>query len=463
MYTHISHRTARTATLAICFAYASGVWAQEPSAEPASQPTAEVPAAGESLPSSGAEGSEAAVPLTEAELAALHLDAAVAGVDKSIQLSGFMDFTAAFPIGDVGTVGLGVPRTQTFYVGNVNVYLGKRFSQDFRMLSEVRFTYLPSGSPKLDLTDPSYVSTEAFDYADNARLRRWGGIMLERVYLEWEPHRAVALRIGQFLTPYGIWNVDHGSPAYIPIVRPHSINAYFFPERQTGLELLGRWDPSNSSTIGYHLTLSNGEGPVSEYRDLDGNKAVGARLYWEHNAAGVLRVGASGYYGRDTSSVQRIVPMGDVVATSAEITKQFDTLSLAADIRYTLSGWLFQSEWVGRQRKYTDQGRAAHQSYFQGGRVFSSDSFSWAAYVLVAYRLPWHALTPYVMGQYSREIEGSNLVADFAVRFFELQAGLNFRPIDEIVVKCEFGRSKFYNKSLPTAVNLLQLQIAWAF
>jgi hypothetical protein len=122
---------------------------------------------------------------------------------------------------------------------------------------DLRFTYLPNGALLPNAGSLNYVDTQINDYADVSKLDRWGAIIMQRLYLEWTLHPLITVRAGQFLTPYGIWNVDHGSPAYIPVQRPYAVTSTYFPERQTGLEVFGRWNASNSSTIGYHMTLSN--------------------------------------------------------------------------------------------------------------------------------------------------------------------------------------------------------------
>lgn len=120
------------------------------------------------------------------------------------------------------------------------------------------FTYLPNGAT--DLATNVVTSTVVPDYTNLAGQFKWGGIELERVYLEWSMTPWLTLRAGQFLTPYGIWNVDHGSPTIIPVTQPHVIVQALFPERQTGLELRGQLPLSANHTIDYHLTLSNGIG-----------------------------------------------------------------------------------------------------------------------------------------------------------------------------------------------------------
>src|SRR5262249_49126364 len=149
-------------------------------------------------------------------------------------------------------------------------------SARLRALGEVRFAYMPNGSP-----DPNAplgrVSTEAADPIDAYRIQRWGAIIIERLQIDCDLFPGITLRGGQFLTPYGIWNVDHGTPTLIGIRRPYIIGEALFPERQVGLELIGRYFLSELS-VEYHLTLSNGRGPISETRELDSNKAVGGRL-----------------------------------------------------------------------------------------------------------------------------------------------------------------------------------------
>lgn len=92
-------------------------------------------------------------------------------------------------------------------------------------------------------------NTTALDYQDYYRALKWGGVEIERVYLEWLAHPLFNLRGGIFLTPYGIWNVDHGSPAIIPILRPATIGNGYIPERQTGLEVFGTLELTNTETL----------------------------------------------------------------------------------------------------------------------------------------------------------------------------------------------------------------------
>jgi hypothetical protein len=171
--------------------------------------------------------------LSAAELAQLGLTETAEGeapVDTDLKLYGFVDFSMQFIVGSEEWRA-GLQRYPSFFIGNFNIYLSKNITESIRMFSEVRLLYLPNGSAMRGSPTGEFVTTSAYDYADSQRTLRWGGIEIERVYLEWAMHPRLSLRAGQFLTPYGIWNVDHGSPTVIPVARPFIIGQALFPER----------------------------------------------------------------------------------------------------------------------------------------------------------------------------------------------------------------------------------------
>lgn len=211
-----------------------------------------------------------------------------------MQVYGFIDFTTLAALNEDGKNLAG--RYLNAYIGSLNIYFAKRISESVRTMAEIRFLYLPNGTPT-DVTTGARFNGTAEDYAMYARPLNWGGIEIERVYLEWSIVPQLSLRIGQFLTPYGIWNVDHGSPTVISVNRPFVIGNDIFPERQTGLELFGSVPLGTDTTLGYHATLSNGRGPISDYYEMDTNKALGGRAYLEFRHFGQLRIGGSVYYG----------------------------------------------------------------------------------------------------------------------------------------------------------------------
>lgn len=181
--------------------------------------------------------------------------------------------------------------TNSFAVGNFNLYLSSNLGDSWRALGEVRFLYLPNGATSVDTQtgEDKRTDTTVLDYAGFEEPIHWGAIRIERVWVEHEFSTLFKLQVGAFLTPYGIWNVDHGTPAIIGIRAPFAVADELFPAHQTGLQLYGNtfFDPLE---VGYHLTLSNGRGPV-EYEDFNDDKAVGGRLYLKTEAVGSLTVG----------------------------------------------------------------------------------------------------------------------------------------------------------------------------
>jgi hypothetical protein len=367
---------------------------------------------------------------------------------------GFADFSYARILGDSATASRS---TSTFSVGNLNLYMASELGDEWRSLVEVRFLYLPNGgTPSASLLGPS-TDTTTYDNSDFGRPVQWGGIKIERVWLERTLHKLLTVRVGHWLTPYGIWNVDHGSPVVIGVGRPFIVGEELFPSSQTGLELYGTADVDRFQ-MGYHLTLSNGRGPSSSTTDLDNNKAIGGRLFLRHESSlGTVAVGAAMYYGQFTNKHLDLGSdaKGQTVMVPV-IDSQYDELSLSADLKWQWRGLLVQGEVITNEAAYTPSGRTV--STLPGAPAFNSDYRRWGTYGLVGYRLAFLGVMPFAgVGYYK---EGST---SYIPKLWDFWLGLNWRPTPRVVLKLEYTNVHFYLEPQTPDVKMLAAQTAWSF
>jgi len=462
----------------------AGVDATPPAAdgEPAAPaPTIVTPS--EAAPAAGAPSAAVAVPAAPssaqvaptqddakadaaAEAAAAEAASGAASADGEetdhvrLNLYGFADFSYSTPLGKTE---LGSPYS-SFAVGKLNLYASAELGDNWRSMAEIRFMYLPNGSTGAPGTIPAprRTDTSASDYTDVGRPVKWGGISIERAWLEHTFHPALTVRVGAFMTPYGIWNVDHGSPVIIGVRKPYVIGEGLFPEHQTGLEIYGTWN-LGPSQVGYHLTLSNGRGPIDSYQDLDHNKAVGGRLFVKHDDPGwgTLTIGASGYKGTYTDSydVYEVSAAGGLKVTHP-ITAQYKELSLAADVKWELGGLLVQSELIMSDVAYTDGLRPPVYPVSGGPPGFAPDHRRVGLYGLAGYRFAFLGIMPFFGGENYDAGAGSNTPASSA-----LWGGLNVRPTARVVLKAQFTHAWFAKWEGPSFgdYNGLDLQAAWSF
>lgn len=372
----------------------------------------------------GAEAEAAALAAVLAEVSSTGnaAEAAVADLEQmSLHVYGFADFTYTHWLKGA------IPGVKpTFAVGNFNVYLSTEFGSNWRSLAEVRFLYLPHGAAPAEDPSGAPLNTTVPDHADIQRPLRWGGVEIERVWLEYAFDPLLTIRGGQWLTPYGIWNVDHGSPTIIATYRPYIIGEALLPERQTGLELHGS-GYLGPVKLGYHLTLSNGRGPTDAYADLDGNKALGGRLFAENDSVlGNIVLGASAYRGRYSSTQLSLGAAG----FSSEVLERYDELGYAADLKWVYEGLHLQSEVVVQEVIYDDEFRPS-DAFGRAG--FLPDYRRWGGYALVGYRTPFFGIMPYVNVEYYDD--GPN---GFFGKVPAYWFGVNIRPIPSIVLKAQY-------------------------
>jgi hypothetical protein len=395
------------------------------------------------------------------------------GGPAPLQLSGFADFTYAALIGvDDTSWPDAYLQAPSFYIGNLNIYLNAELSDRIRSLVEVRFMYLPQGQlssegeplvlEDLGAATPGalgYTDTRASDYSEFGRDVTWGGIRIERAWAEYSFGPHLTVRGGQWLTPYGIWNVDHGSPTIVAVRRPLVVSQALFPEHQTGIQLHGR-AYAGASTFGYALTLSNGRGPIAEYQDLDKNKAVGGRLTWQYTGKFDLELGASAYRGRYTERDKELeiaVQDGGVdVNLVSPIRTQFEEVSLGADLRFRYRGLLVQGEVLMNDVAFTPGHRPPATRSLEPNGVLA-DYRTGGFYVLTGFRTPWVGLMPYVNIDTHSYAE-----QDYLDRGVFVNVGINWRLEPNFVIKAEYGALYFDSLTFSTIRNGL-VQVAWAF
>jgi hypothetical protein len=372
--------------------------------------------------------------------------------DHPLQIYGFADVTYYLPLFPKNSfLAAQIPDNQQFVMGNFNLYLAKEISDRLRALGEVRFLYLPNGQ----INNGAYQSTRVDDPANLYRPVTWGGIAIERLHIEYDLLSNLTVRAGQFLTPYGIWNVDHGSPTIISIRAPYVIGEALFPVEQVGLELFGHMFFSEIG-IEYHLTLSNGRGPIDDTRDLDADKAIGGRLVLEWKREFNLRVGVSYYRGLYTNrSPVSFDPTTGM--SSSTIFERYEEQAIGADASLDYGGLVFRGEILDSDRRYDPNLRGL-------GPTFTPDNRQWGWYGLLAYHLPY-GLLPYVLAEYYKFPETPGNQYNPSVRGY--QAGLNYRLHPSVVLKAEYTYATLPDSSLAvvrdTPLNVFETQISWVF
>jgi len=281
----------------------------------------------------------------------------------------------------------------SFAMGNVNLYVDATPVETFRILSEVRFTLFPQGNADSNF-EPTNNSVLDITSATGRNRVIYSGIVMERAWIEWNKYDFFKVRSGLFLTPYGIWNVDHGSPTLISSVLPTFWASEYFPTRQIGVQVLGEqfvgaWE------LGYRAWLGNGR--MTSQVDADQFKHFGGRAYVKR--AGELMdvtLGGSGFWGKQASYTKAITNFDPftVEATKAE---QYEEFGVGADLAVDMGDFRLRTEFVLNQQEYEDEYRRASSPV-----TYQRDMTRWNVYGVASYRLPFAGLEPFVYLEHAK-------------------------------------------------------------
>lgn len=290
-------------------------------------------------------------------------------------------------------------------------------------------------------------------------------VTLERAYFDVSLTDMFNVRVGKFITPAGIWNVDHGSPVVLTVRQPiQTTITPIFPESQTGLMMYGRYflgdhdlDYSIYGTSGRDGASGDITSSFNNSTDGIDDLSMGGHLGLQLDLLDGVHLGASGMMGRVQQRYKVATPVldGEQVigvltsgASASQIQSQLASMS-PLEIKYTDEYAVKAMDYIcGMDAKVelaglTTQGELNYRMR-QNRKVGGYDQETWGMYGLLAYRLPLTtdlSMTPYGMAERVL-FKGSDKSSP--VRGFNTYlAGLNFGLFSSIHLKTEVDYFQF--------------------
>jgi hypothetical protein len=327
----------------------------------------------------------------------------------------------------------------SFVIGNLNVYFDAQPIKGWRSLVEVRFTNAPQGEVQnFGGVAGTFKRTQVrqFDpHSASTGMQMWGGYtVIERAHIDWTDISWFKVRVGNFFTPFGIWNVDHGSPTLIATQMPEYIVLRMMPLRQTGIQAFGNTFKGDWE-LGYAATVTNGRQELSNFA-FDDNRGFGGRLYANNEKGDVsMKYGASFYTGRTHDQeidVTSISPVTIAQKTTFNYREVVGGLDASLDIGRTR----IRLEGVMSHVQY-DAGK--HEAVDQAPGLFKPNEIGASGYALVAHQLPWVPVEPYAMfgALHSSALGlGGDLILNPSL-------GVNIRFNKSVMLKTQASRTLF--------------------
>ncbi len=425
-------------------ATAPGVPATAPAAPATAPPAAEQPTA-------SAAPAAAATPATEADIAALNqrideLEAQQAETaasaeddDQRFKIYGFVDFglKKSFPARNPFFAAL-IQRKLTFVLGNINLYFDAQPTAGWRALVEARLTTYPHGAETYDPNTGRFERTDASTFDTNSPSGRnhviWGGVVLERAQIEHTITDLFNLRVGYFLTPYGIWNVDHGTPTLISLVLPASQVEEAMPARQLGVQAYGSTTLGDTE-LGYAAYVTNGRAPFLE--DPTDGKAGGARVFANFiGKSSTLKLGLSGYVGDSLEQSKVLGIANGKPAISITSDYRYEEWAVGGDLSLDWKKLRVRTEGMVHR---VDHGNSPHEPVrFAAPGTTHPDRYEYYWYSTFAYRMGAFEPYTYTELKYLTPRDGS-----FDLTYLPgLGLNIHFSPYAQL--KTQYVAAKFY-------------------
>jgi hypothetical protein len=380
-----------------------------------------------------------------------------AQTDEKFQIYGFADMTISkyFPAKNSFSYGIDkMDEKANFSLDHLNLYTNFKPNKNVRFLAELSFQEKP-------VTDANavgrrYIFDSPFGHSDSvwtvAELEEknkiqkgitifgWGSFSVERALMSLNLNRYFNVSAGKFITPAGVWNVDHGSPVIMTMSQPTQYSyAEIFPKSQIGIMEDGRVFIGDAD-LSYVIYLSSGRDNQSLHKAAD--LSVGGQVRLNLPVLDECTFGISGYRGNADIKVRTAVSTMktvDFVNWDVKRTNYTDYDSVkygekvyGIDMRLRMFNLTFQSEW-----NYQDIA-----NYKAGG----AKTGIFGNYYILSYDALKNeklTLTPYALYEYVKyyDEEKSPNASPYVLRegYRKFMGGLNIRAFTNYGIKLEYN------------------------
>ncbi len=275
-------------------------------------------------------------------------------------------------------------------------------------------SFFVSWSPHARIRFFSEFEMENFISSNDGVANFWESFNLERLYVDFLVSDSFSIRLGQFMTPVGIWNKNPIMPLVWTSSRPLVTKSYFFPSRTNGLMLTQQWIINNHNLdISIYLDDSNHLDPrqvnhhQSTYSEVAFKQAIGTSIRYKVNHE--LDIGLSSLVFKKRMELQQTM-----------------NYLIGLDLFWKKNGYELQTEWAYR---YAPERLGNEVSgYIQGVIPLGNEIFAVERYELLS-------------GQHQDFYTNFNGVTHIGV------SALVWRPFFFLVLKAEY-RFGHNNKQL---------------
>lgn len=392
---------------------------------------------------------------------AFSLSAYTQGDDK-FQIYGFSDMTITKYFPEEKSIVRSIDKMDekaNFSLDHVNLYTSFRPNKHLRFLAELSFQDEPVyfqdsvGQRWIMPAMPDFFIPESDSVwvtpklAPKNKIQRgitifdWGSFSVERALFSVYLNRYFNFSFGKFITPAGIWNVDHGSPVIMTISQPTQYSyAQIYPKSQLGIMEDGKIFIGDAD-LSYSLYLSSGRDNQSLYRVKD--LSVGGQMRLNLPLLDEFTIGFSGYTGRVNTKLRYAVYTIKDLATFA-FESQFTDIDTFKYRENVVGGDIRLNKW-----RTTLQAEVNYQHITDHRKSSNNTSGTLATYVIGSVDvLKKEALkiTPYAYYEYlkygDRLQNPLNNITVMSDGYHKFMGGINFRAFTNYGIKLEYNFTK---------------------